>query len=271
VGRIRGYSGRARAVLPWRPEWPAGVLIALAWVALLAAPGGHHEGEHGHPGAVAADRPAALVCDLTDLRRRQSAWVSRPAEATTGPHAGLPHWTLMAMAMMAPVALPAVRHVGLNSMRRRRQRSMGVYLGVYVAVWAGFGAVALAAVHLARETLGLDERVLLALALATAGAWQVTRAKRRAVLACGRTVPLPPVGLRADAGCARFALKSAWRCVKSCWALMLVMAVMGPASIFWMAGLTALVLVEERTRIGRRLLRPSGAVLALAAALVLLA
>jgi predicted metal-binding membrane protein len=52
---------------------------------------------------------------------------------------------------------------------------------------------------------------------------------------------------------------------------MLVMAVLGPASVFWMAGLTALVLVEERTLVGRRLLRPSGAVLALAAALVLLA
>jgi predicted metal-binding membrane protein len=231
---VARYLGSARAALPWRPEWPAAILIALAWAAVLVAPWGHAHAGHGGG----------------------------------EPHPGLAEWTLMATAMMAPVALPALRHVGLNSIRSRRSRSMGVYLGVYVAVWAGFGVVALGALHVVLEVLSVDHRVVLALALALAGAWQATRWKRRAVLACTRTVPLPPVGLRADAGCARFALKSGWRCVRSCWAVMLVMAL--AAGAFWMAALTALVLLEERTLAGRRLLRPSGGVLALAAALVLL-
>jgi endonuclease G, mitochondrial len=75
-----------------------------------------------------------------------------PSARASSAFAGVPHWTLMAMAMMAPVALPAARHVGLNSIRRRHQRAIGLYLGVYVAVWAGFGAVAQGAVQVVRDS-----------------------------------------------------------------------------------------------------------------------
>ena len=112
----------------------------------------------------------------------------------------------MVVAMMVPVTLPAVRYVGLNSMRRRRQRAMALYTAVYVGIWALFGVTALGIDHLLRAHLGLGDRLLLALALVAAAGWQLTRAKRRALFACGRTVPLPPLGRRADAGCARFAL-----------------------------------------------------------------
>jgi predicted metal-binding membrane protein len=103
-----------------------------------------------------------------------------------------------------------------------------------------------------------------------AAIWQLTRTKRRALFACRRTVPLPPVGRRADAGCARFALLQGWRCVVSCWALMLIMLMVGHAGLIWMVVLTALILVEELTRLGRRLLRPSAAALAFVGGLVVL-
>jgi predicted metal-binding membrane protein len=266
---VRGYLGRASAALRWRPEWPAAVVAVFAWAALLTAPGGHAQGNRGHAEAAGAELKTGLVCYPRE-RPEQATWARSSTQASSGVLAGMPHVTLMAMAMMAPVALPAVRHVGLNSLRRRRQRAMGLYLGVYVIVLGGFGAVALAAVHVVRESLVTDERVLLALALALAAAWQLTREKRRAVLACTRTVPLPPSGLRADVACARFALKGAYRCMRSCWALMVVMAVVGPFGLAWMAALTGLILIEERTLMGRRLLRPSGGVLALGAALVAL-
>jgi predicted metal-binding membrane protein len=176
----------------------------------------------------------------------------------------------MTVGMMVPVTLPAVRHVGLNSLRSRRWRAMTVYVAVYVAVWIVFGIVALTGEWTAREIAGLDGRILLALALIMAAIWQLTRIKRRAIFACRRTVPLPPVGRRADAGCARFALLQGWRCVVSCWALMLVMLMAGHAALTWMMMLTALILVEELTRVGWRLLRPSAAALAFAAGLVVL-
>jgi predicted metal-binding membrane protein len=234
---------RVAAALRWRPEWWVAVVVALAWAALLAGVGSHRHA--AHPAHTASHGPSGMLVALSG-------------------------WTLMAVAMMVPVTLPAVRHVGLNSIRRRRQWAMALYSTVYIGVWVAFGVFALAGERLARQTSGLDRRVLLALVLAVAAGWQLTRAKRRALFRCQRTVPLPPVGLRADAGCARFALLQGWRCVTSCWALMAVMAVAGHANLVWMTALTVLILVEELTLLGRRLLRPSAVALTLAAVLVML-
>jgi predicted metal-binding membrane protein len=193
-----------------------------------------------------------------------------PGHSAPGVVAGLPGWSLMVVAMMVPVTLPAVRYVGLNSMRRRRQRAMALYTAVYVGAWALFGVTALGTGHLLRVHLGVSDAALLAGALSTAAGWQLTRAKRRALFACGRTVPLPPLGRRADAGCARFALLHAGRCMRSCWAIMLVMVAVGHSSLAWMVALSGLVVAEELTVRGRRVTRPAAAVLAGAAAAVAL-
>ena len=225
--------------LQWRPEWRVASVAVAAWVALLAGVGMHRPQLGPHHSA-----PSVV--------------------------AGLPGWSLMVVAMMVPVTLPAVRHVGLNSMRRRRRRAMAVYVTVYVGVWALFGVTALGTDHLLRSHLGVADRVLLALALGAAALWQLTRTKRRALFACGRTVPLPPLGRRADAGCARFALLQAMRCMRSCWAIMVVMVALGHASLAWMIALTGLVVAEELTVRGRRLTRPAAGALALAAVAVAL-
>ena len=275
---LREYRRRAAVALRWRPEWRIAVVVVLAWIALLAGVGGHGA-EPGH-GAVAAHADqgvAAAAPAMNHHHHGQAMPAAAPAPAPApalhheaGLPAELPGWTLMAVAMMVPVTLPAVRHVGLNSIRRRRHWAMALYLAVYVAIWVAFGVPALAGERLARETLGIDNRVLLACTLAVAAGWQLTRVKRRALFRCRSTVPLPPVGLRADAGCARFALKQGWRCVTSCWPLMVVMAVAGHSSLLWMPLLTALFVVEEQTRLGRHLLRPSAVALVLAAGLVAL-
>jgi predicted metal-binding membrane protein len=223
--------------LRWRPEWRVAALAAAAWLALLAGLGMH--------------------------RARLG-----PDHAPIGVLAGLPGWSVMVVAMMVPVTLPAVRYVGLNSMRRRRQRAMALYTAGYVGAWALFGVTALATDHLLRAHLGLADDLVLALALAAAAAWQLTRAKRRALFACGTTVPLPPRGLRADVGCVRYALLQAWRCIQSCWAIMLVMVAVGHASLVWMVALTALIVAEELTVRGRWVTRPAAVVLAAAAGAV---
>ena len=177
-------------------------------------------------------------------------------------------WALMATAMMMPAALPALRHVGLNSIRRRRQWGMALYSGVYVGVWVIFGLVALAGEHFARQTFGPDARLLLVATLILAAVWQLTRAKRRALNTCRRTVPLPPVGRKANMGCVRFALTHGQRCIVSCWALMLVMVAAGHANRAWIIVLTALITIEELTLLGRRLRWPSAILLALIACAV---
>jgi predicted metal-binding membrane protein len=236
---LRARRQQFALTLRWRPEWRIAAVSTAAWLALLAGLGMHraHLGLHHSP---------------------------------LGVIAGLPGWSLMVVAMMVPVTLPAVRHVGLNTMRCRRRRAMALYTAVYVGVWVLFGVYALAIEHLLRVHVGLSEPMLLAVALVAAAGWQLTRAKRRALFACGRTVPLPPLGRRADAGCVRYALLQARRCMQSCWAIMLVMVVIGHSSLVWMIALTALVVAEELTVIGRRLTRPAAAVLAVAAAAVAL-
>ena len=176
----------------------------------------------------------------------------------------------MSVAMMAPLSLPAARHVGFNSIRRRRRRAMAVYFAVYLGIWVGFGALVLGLVELARQVLGLEGRVLLAPLLLVAAAWQLTRWKRRALYACKRTVALPPVGFRADAGCARFGLKHGWRCLSSCWALMATAALVHHWGLVWMGVLTIFVVIEEMTLAGRRLRVPAAGALA-GAAVVLVA
>jgi predicted metal-binding membrane protein len=239
VDGLHARGRRLALTLQWRPEWRIAAGAAAAWLALLAGLGMHR----AHLG---------------------------PDHSPAGVMAGLPGWSLMVVAMMVPVTRPAVRYVGLNSMRRRRQRAMALYTAVYVGAWSLFGVTALGTHHLLTVHLGLGDPAVLALALAAAAGWQLTRAKRRALFACGRTVPLPPVGRRADAGCARFALLHALRCMQSCWAIMLVMVAVGHSSLVWMVALTALVVAEELTVRGRSLTRPAAALLALAAAAVAL-
>lgn len=235
----KGSAKRQLArTLRWRPEWRVATVAAAAWVALAGlGMSGAELGEHHAPLGV-----------LTALTA----------------------WTLMVVAMMVPVTLPAVRYVGLNSMRRRQQRAMALYAAVYVGVWVLFGLSAIGLHHVLATHLGLSDPTLLASGLALAGGWQLTRAKRRALYACGRTVPLPPLGRRADAGCARFAILQGWRCIRSCWAIMLVMVMIGHRSLIWMIALTALVMAEELTVRGRRLTQPAAGVLAMAAAVVAL-
>jgi predicted metal-binding membrane protein len=186
----------------------------------------------------------------------------------------LTSWLLMSFAMMVPATLPAVRHVALNSIDARRARAMTLYVAAYLAVWGLFGVVAFALFGVSRTLFGFatTDRVLLAIVLVIATVWQLTRIKRRAIVACKRTVPLPPDGLRADRACMRFGMMQAWRCLLACWPLMLLMAAMPhPHPLLPMIALTAIVLVEERARNRDRLIVPIAGVLAAAAVTAMVA
>jgi predicted metal-binding membrane protein len=238
---LRRQRTRAVDVLRWQPGWWVAPVVVAAWLALLAGAGAHGRMGDGH--AMGGARATAILADL-------------------------PAWVLMVVAMMVPVSLRAVGYVGLNSIRGRRIRAMSLYLAVYVGAWSVFGLVVLGVEQLLRAKVAIDGRSLLTVALAAAAGWQLTRFKLRALYACGRTVPLPPVGLRADAGCARFALVHAARCMRSCWALMVAMTLVGHWSVLWMAAFTGVVAVEELTLVGRRLLCLSAVAFALAAGAV---
>jgi predicted metal-binding membrane protein len=178
---------------------------------------------------------------------------------------GIEMWALMVLAMMLPSALPAIRHVAVNSLRRRRTRAMATFTAVYVGIWLAAGVVVIA---VAPAWAALDGARVAAAALAIAAAWQLTVHKRRALRDCHRPSPLPPTGSRATAGVARFALRNSTACVRSCWAMMLAMAVATTATTFWMVAITGLVLTEKLALKPRQATR-SGSVLLGAGSLLL--
>lgn len=235
-------------------------LVAVAaWIALVApAVAG---GSHGADGAGRTPGTGAPHHHVS---------TAHAVHGATG-SADLAMWALMSVAMMLPAAVPALAHVGTNSLRRRRQRAMATFAAVYVAVWIGYGALLLGAAPLWAR---LPHDVVLACALALAAAWQLTVHKRRALRDCHRSSPLPPTGWRAVAGAGRFGLRQGGACLRSCWALMLVMTVAsggsGSGMLAWMAVLTGIVMTERLARKPRRPTHLAAAVLAAAALAVAL-
>jgi len=216
-----------RRLLLRRPELPAAAAVAAAWLALLAAAArdelaGHQAAGMAAMPGMAGVHPAAVVAAVT----------------------GLPGWVLMTVAMMGPAALVGVRHTGLNSLRWRRGRAMAGFAAAYLAVWAAFGALALAAAALFTGA-AVPGPAALAAVLAAAAAWQLTPAKRRCLRACHRSVPLPPRGWRAEWGSLRFGLRNGAACLGSCWCLMLVMVAAPAGQVLWMAGLAGAVTAER--------------------------
>lgn len=226
-------------VLAWRPEWPYALLAVLTWIGIIIWHTTSHTFEH----AVTVQSSVSAI--------------SRGIEV-----AG---WTVMIVAMMLPLTLPAVGHVAFNTIRARRQRAMAIYVGCFIGTWVVLGAAALVARDALVDLRVWNGRLIVVATLCIAAVWQISRFKRRALYQCRQTIPLPPRGVAADAACARFGVLQAWRCVRTCWALMLVMVVIEEGTLLAMTAMTGLVLLEGYTLLGRRLLRLSaGALMVLA-------
>jgi predicted metal-binding membrane protein len=179
-----------------------------------------------------------------------------------GPAIGM--WTLMVIAMMLPATLPAVRHVAHNRLRWRRRRATVTFVAVYLGIWGAFGAP-LVALSPLWSAAGDHVRVVVALTLAVA--WQLTPLKRRALLDCHLPSPLPPRGPRATAGVIRFALRNGTACVRSCWAMMVAMALASSGALAWTLLICAIVTTEKLAQRPRRATRAGAAVPAGAAVL----
>ncbi|MFI5842677.1 DUF2182 domain-containing protein [Catenuloplanes sp. NPDC051500] len=200
------------------PHWPAMALAVAAWAALLF-----------------------------------QAVTAGPTHHATPPT--LASWTLMCVAMMVPVVLPAVRHVAANSLRRRRSQAMATFLAGYLAVWVLLGVLLIPV--LAR----LPRLPLLVTLVLAAALWQFTPARRACMRACHRTIPLPPTGWRATRGALRFGLWHGLGCAGVCGPLMAIMAVPGTHHPLWMIAVTAAVLLTRYPPRGRLAWRPGPLVL----------
>lgn len=229
-----------------RGPLPLIAVIALAWAAMIAMaiPGGG-QGEGGMAMSMPGMRSMPGMQSMPGMSGRTSGIARESMFLGTSIPAGLAMWITMILAMMLPATLPAIRHVAHNSLRHRRRTASLTFVVTYLTIWTTFG---LLIVLLYQPLRPLNSAPLAALALALAAVWQLTPHKRQAMRDCHRTVALPPHGRKATTATIRFGLMNGFACLRSCWAMMLAMALATTGSLIWMLSLTAVTLAERRDR-----------------------
>jgi len=186
-------------------------------------------------------------------------------------------WQAMVAAMMVPSSLPLVRlFAAAAADQPRSHAAMAGFLGGYALVWTTFGWLAFVGDTIVHATvdrtpwLQQHEWLIAAGTLALAGAFQFTALKDRCLAACRH----PGAFLlrhyeRGLGGAFRLGRRHGLFCLGCCWALMLLMFAAGVANLWWMAGLTALMVYEKTGTGGRRAVPVAGIALLACATLVL--
>ena len=180
-------------------------------------------------------------------------------------------WVLMTAAMMLPTTLPLLDIFRRMTSRRPDQRRLvGLVIAGYLVAWLVFGIAAHGLDWLLHELvqqsawLTFNGWLFGALVLGVAGGFQFSSLKYRCLDRCRS--PLGFVVRHARGGSlAREAFllgtDHGLYCVGCCWALMLLMFVVGTGSVGWMLLLGAIMAAEKNLPFGRRLSAPLGVAL----------
>ena len=208
-----------------------------------------------------ADRMSAMVMGLGQVGGGMNMVMALPSF--------LVMWAAMMVAMMSPTLAP----VTLAHQSAVRDRGNGVVPTVafvigFLLVWAATGLVALAPYLLIMEIPASadDSRWLPAVAgavLVGVGAFQVTPWKMNCLRMCRTPVAavrgMDPLGSFTSS--LRTGLAHGWHCLGCCWALMVVLLVVGVMNLAWMAVIAAIFLVDRHWAHGEGLTQAAGAFL----------
>jgi predicted metal-binding membrane protein len=190
-------------------------------------------------------------------------------------------WVLMVVAMMLPSSTPLVlTFAAIVGRRRRPGRLVGLLLLGYLAVWSSFGIAAWVldqGVHAAvraSPSLAAHPQLIMGATLLGAGLWQFSSLRERCLDACRSPLGFVMAhwrGVAEQRESFRMGLAHGAFCVGCCWPLMLVMFGVGVGSLGAMFALGGLTALERNLPAGRRLTRPVGVALVLAAVYVVAA
>ncbi|MBN3853232.1 DUF2182 domain-containing protein [Paraburkholderia sp. Ac-20340] len=175
-----------------------------------------------------------FLCSVTPLPWLTPGWF---VSASLG-------WLLMIVAMMAPMTLPAIAHIQVSVFAQRRGRATLIFLVGFAAIWLipGLAISALARAFSAMTAGGYGPA---ALALLIAGIWQCSPLRQGFLNRCHTHRPLAAFGLRADVDALRLGLAHGSWCIGTCWAWMLLTAML-PAWHLLLMPLVALLAFCER-------------------------
>ena len=177
-------------------------------------------------------------------------------------------WLLMSAAMMLPTAFPLLSiFARLTAERADRRRLMALVIAGYLLTWGGFGLLVHAldeALHAAVASipwLTFNGWMIGAAVLAVAGAFQFSALKYHCLDKCRTPLSFVIEHWRGRGTRWQALLLGAHHglfCVGCCWAIMLLMFVVGTGSVGWMLALGALMAIEKNAPWGRRLSAPLG-------------
>jgi len=177
-------------------------------------------------------------------------------------------WMLMTAAMMLPTTLPLFgRFERLTEHRPDRRVLLGLLIAGYLLAWLAFGLVAHGldyGLHEAARAvpwLVLNGWAVGAAVLAIAGAFQFSRLKYACLDKC--RAPFSFInqhwrGSNPHRQSLLLGLHHGLYCVGCCWALMLVMFVVGTGSVGWMLVLGAVMAIEKNHSLGAKFSTPLG-------------
>ena len=168
-------------------------------------------------------------------------------------------WAVMMTAMMLPSAIPMIATYArlVRDAKDRQFGSVAVFAGGYLMIWGLFAVAASTAQWVAHDravvtAMGafLDPRIG-AVALIGAGVYQLTPVKQSMLRTC-RT----PLGFLASEwrdgrrGALWMGVKHGKVCLGCCWALMVLLFVLGIMNLLWVFVLASFVALEKLTRSG---------------------
>lgn len=163
-------------------------------------------------------------------------------------------WTVMMAAMMLPSAVPMVLAYDRMDGRspRGREGSTVSFVAGYLVVWLAF-AVAATGLQWALHDMSLGDGMgetthagLAGVLLVGAGIFQFTQVKRRSLRACRTPMGFLTTSWRdGRAGALRMGVHHGTLCLRCCWALMVLLFVLGVMNLAWVAALAVFVLAEK--------------------------
>jgi predicted metal-binding membrane protein len=165
-------------------------------------------------------------------------------------------WAEMMIAMMLPSAAPMIlTFASVNRSRREQQRAfvpVSAFVAGYLIAWSAFSVLATLlqwALHSASMLSPMmamtNSRVAGAL-LIVAGVFQFTPWKTACLTRCANPLTLLLTSWREGTpGAIQMGLHHGLFCLGCCWALMLLLFVLGVMNVTWIAALTIYVLVEK--------------------------
>ncbi|HWY24820.1 MAG TPA: DUF2182 domain-containing protein [Nevskia sp.] len=221
-----------------------------------------------------------MARDMYGAMDGASAWMMRGGHGLGYSLLLFAMWQVMMAGMMLPSAAPTLL-LYANVVRRSEQAAQAAarvhaFAAGYLLVWSGFSLAATLAQLLLAQALLLSPMMQLrgpwsgGALLLLAGAWQLSGIKRGCLESCRAPAAFIAGHWRAGpSGALRMGIAHGWYCLGCCWALMLLLFAGGVMNLWWIAALTAFVLLEKLAPAGARGGRLSGALL-LACGLALL-